>query len=344
MIYKNIEIFNIEEIIELPDGSVTWRRVPKWVEDTLEKGDQSLRYSQGYAGVELRFVLKSEKATIRLAKVRNEPTDHCVCVYRGAFQGYFADYAKTRVITSMDTVDVVVSRHQNTERQQKMMELTDPWWDMNVIRICLDRGMFRIVDIIGDVEPPKREQCPQKRLMTYGSSITVGLDGRTASTAWASMVARNLKWDLLNKGFAGSCMLEKDMARYLAQLGQRGDYDAAILELGINAMNYPEEKVYDRVEFLLKQVVGGNPDKQFFVVSPFLAPSDWAGDGENGRKWRRIIPEVAEKLNYVNLTYINGRDIINDVSLFSADGLHPSIYGHMEIAKNMYARIKDVLL
>lgn len=343
MIYKNIEIFNIEELVELPDGSVTWRRVPKWAEDTLERGDQSLRYSRGFPGVELRFVLKGESATIRLAKVTDDGVDNSFCVYRGGFQGYYADYAKTRVINTMEPVDVVITRHTNPERMEKMKQLTDPWWDPDVVRVCFDRGLYRIIDIIGDVEPPKKEQCPAKTLMTYGSSITVGMDAMTSSTAWATMLARRLKWDLLNKGFAGSCMLEYDMAEYLARLGEQNAYDAGILELGINAMAYPEEKVYDRVENILCQVVGRNPDKPFFVVSPFLAPNDWAGDGENGRKWRRIIPEVVEKLSYVNLTYINGRDILNDVSLFAADGLHPSVYGHMEIAANMYDRVKEVL-
>lgn len=343
MIYKNVEIFNIEELIELPDGSVTWRRVPKWAEDTLEKGDQSLRYSRGFTGVELRFVLKGESTTIRLAKVKDDGVDNSFCVYRGAFQGYYTDYAKTRTLNTMEPVDVVITRHTNPERQEKMKLLTDTGWDPEVVRVRFDRGLYKILDIIGDVEPPKKEQSPQKTLMTYGSSITVGMDAMTASTAWASILAQRLKWDLMNKGFAGSCMLEYDMAEYLAQLGERGAYDAGILELGINAMTYPEEKVYDRVENMLRQVVGRNPDKPFFVVSPFLAPNDWAGDGENGRKWRRIIPEVVEKLNYVNLTYINGRDILNDIEFFAADGLHPSVYGHMEIARNMYDRLKEVL-
>lgn len=344
MIYKNVEFYNVEELIELEDGSVTWRRVPKWAEDTLEKGDQSLRYSRGFTGVELRFILKSDQVTIRLAKVKDDGVDNSFCVFRGGFQGYYDDYAKSRVLTDMEPMDVVIKKHQNQERQDKMNGLTNMPWDMNVIRLRFDRGLFRVVDIIGEVEPPKKEQCPQKRLMTYGSSITVGMDSMAAATAWASILAHKLKWDLLNKGFAGSCMLEYDMAEYLAQLGERNAYDAGILELGINAMTYPEEKVYDRVENILRQVVGRNPDKPFFVVSPFLAPNDWAGDGENGRKWRRIIPEVVEKLGYKNLTYINGRDIVNDVDFFAADGLHPSVYGHVEIAKNMYDRVKEVLL
>lgn len=344
MIYKNIEIFNAAELIELEDGSVTWRRVPKWVEDTLERGDQSLRYSRMSTGVELRFRLISDRVTIRLAKVRDDGVDNSFCIFRGGFQGYYGDYAKGRVLTDMEPMDVVIEKHQNPQRQELMNSMTRMPWDMDVFRIRFDRGLFRIVDIIGEVEPPKKEQCPQKTLMTYGSSITVGMDSMTAATAWASILAHNLRWDLLNKGFAGSCLMEYDMAEYLAQLGEQNAYDAGILELGINAMTFPEEKVYDRVENILRQVVGRNPDKPFFVVSPFLAPNDWAADGENGRKWRRIIPEVVEKLNYPNLTYINGRDIVNDVDFFAADGLHPSVYGHMEIAKNMYDRVSRVLL
>ena len=343
MIYKNMEIFNAAELIELEDGSVTWRRVPKWVEDTLERGDQSLRYSRMSTGVELRFVLKSDEVTIRLAKVKDDGVDNSICVFRGGFQGYYGDYAKHRVLTDMEPMDLVIKKHENPERQAKMNGLTKLGWDMDVIRVRFDRGLFRIVDVIGDIEPPTKEQCPKKTLMTYGSSITVGMDGMTAANAWASDLAYKLRWDLLNKGFAGSCLMEYDVAEYLAQLGEQNAYDAGILELGINAMTFPEEKVYDRVENILRQVVGRNPNKPFFVVSPFLAPNDWAADGENGRKWRRIIPEVVEKLNYPNLTYINGRDILNDIEFFAADGLHPSAYGHMEIARNMYERVKDVL-
>ena len=29
MIYKNVDIYNIEELIHNPDGSVSWLRIPK---------------------------------------------------------------------------------------------------------------------------------------------------------------------------------------------------------------------------------------------------------------------------------------------------------------------------
>ena len=138
MIYKNVEFFNVAELIELEDGSVTWRRVPKWVEDTLERGDQSLRYSRISTGVELRFVLKSDQVTIRLAKVKDDGVDNSFCIFRGGFQGYYSDYAKGRVLTDMEPMDVVIKKHDNPDRQGKMMARTNMSWDMDVFRIRFD--------------------------------------------------------------------------------------------------------------------------------------------------------------------------------------------------------------
>ena len=42
-----------------------------------------------------------------------------------------------------------------------------------------------------------------------------------------------------------------------------------------------------------------------------------------------------------NVTYINGMEILNDPSLLCSDMLHPSAYGHLRMAENVYARMKD---
>lgn len=340
MIYKNIEIFNIAELIELPDGSVTWRRVPKWAEDNLERGDQSLRYSRGFPGVELRFVLKGESATIRLAKMTDDGVDNSFHIYRGGFQGLYSDYAKGKVLTNMEPMDIEITRVPKHDRLMAMGQATDLGWDPNVIRIRFDRGLYRLVDVIGDVEPPKPEQCPKKTILNYGSSITVGMDSMGASNAWASQLAFRMKTDLRNMGFAGSCMLEPDVAEYLAQLGEQGKWDLAILELGINALTFEEEKIYTRVRNILKQVASRNPEKPVFVISPFHCPNDFEG-GTKAVRWREIIAEIIEQEQYPNVTYINGMDILGDISWFAADGLHPSLYGHIKIADGVYDRIKD---
>lgn len=49
---------------------------------------------------------------------------------------------------------------------------------------------------------------------------------------------------------------------------------------------------------------------------------------------------VVNKLNYNNVTYINGLDLLGDMSLISADQVHPNIYGVAQIAERITQIIK----
>ena len=334
MIWKNIEIFNIAELIALEDGAVTWRRVPREAEETLERGDQSLRYSRGFTGVELRFVLKGEKAVIRMAKAQDDGVDNSFQIFRGGYQGPYSDYAKSRVLNTMEPRDIEITQLALPERFMLMNEKCSHGWDPNVIRIRFDRGQYKLLDVIGDVAPPKPEQCPEKTLLVYGSSISVGMDSQTVTTAWASQAAFRLGMDLKNMSFAGSCLLEPRVCDYLGGL----DWDMAVLELGINALSFEPEKIEARSRYILQQVAGRNPQKPVYVVSPFHSPSDLMGTGK-AQIWRDTLSRIIGEGTYPNVTYIDGMEILGDISWFTADGLHPSAYGHIRIADGICSRI-----
>ena len=51
--------------------------------------------------------------------------------------------------------------------------------------------------------------------------------------------------------------------------------------------------------------------------------------------------ETVKRLHYPNVTYINGLDVIDNMSYMSADELHPNIYGVQRIADEITARIKQ---
>ena len=101
------------------------------------------------------------------------------------------------------------------------------WWEYVTIH-----------DIIGDIETPKANQCPKSTLLSYGSSITHGSNAIDTSHTWVSLLAHNLNMDARNLGMAGSCAMEPEMVDYIASQGEKGHWDLATLELGINVLSW----------------------------------------------------------------------------------------------------------
>ena len=342
MIYKNIEIHNAAELIHNDDGSVSWRRVPSNVLNEMESSGRD-RVAHNSTGVELRFVIKGESATIRMSIYTDDPKSFSTFhVYRGGIQGGWSDHEVHRHVTG-EIQDFVIERSKNIENLKKITKLSEYPWDCEVVRIIFDRGRYKIYDIIGDVEPPKAEQCPPKTLMAYGSSITHGSNSIDMSHSWVSVVAHNLGMDARNLGMAGSCCIEPAMADYIASEGENGKWDVATLELGINVLKWEDDKIISRVENIITEVAGRNADKPIFVISPFYHCGDDLKEGDRAKVWRTLIEDTVIRLAYPNVTYINGLDVINGAEYMSADEVHPNIYGVARIAEVITARIKEKL-
>ena len=70
MIYRNVELHNVAEIVEYEDGSFSWLRVPQAAQDTMENGEQSIKQNICGTGVEIRFAMKSDTVTVRMTRLR----------------------------------------------------------------------------------------------------------------------------------------------------------------------------------------------------------------------------------------------------------------------------------
>lgn len=342
MIYKNIEIHNIAELIHNDDGSVSWKRVPTEVHKTMEK-EMADVVVHNSTGVELRFVIKGDSATIRMSTYEDNPKSFSTFhVYRGGIQGGNKDHEIHRHVTG-EIQDFVIEKSNNISILKEMSSRIGYDWDCEVVRIIFDRGKYKIYDIIGDVEPPSERQCPKKTLLSYGSSITHGSNSIDMSHSWVSVLAHNLNMDARNLGMAASCAMEPAMAEYIASEGEKGNWDIATLELGINVLSWENEKIINRVENIINQVAGRNGDKYVFVISPFYHCADDFRENDNAQNWRNLVKETVERLNFPNVTYVNGLDVIGDMSFMSADLVHPNIYGVQRIADVLTERINSVI-
>lgn len=331
MIYKGAETHNIAELIDNPDGSVSWLRIPRNIYEALEMTEQGRAMAKNSTGVELRFVIKGDKAVIRMSA----PGGGRFHVYRGGVQGNWFDHEVDKNIDDKPK-DFVIERSANKERLKAISEQSGYQWDSEVIRVIFDRGEgIKLYDISGDIEPPKKEQCPAKMLLCYGSSITHGSNALDMSHSWASVLAHNLNFDAWNLGMAGSCALEPEFAEYIASEGKKGHWDIAILELGINVLGWEEKKIFERAENMISRIASENLNKRVLVISPFYYSAENIDNDRGGDKWRRLLKKITDKLDYKNVTYINGLDILGNMSYMSADEVHPNIYGIMRIADTL---------
>lgn len=334
MIYKNVEFHNVEELVYNEDGSVSWMRVPSSVYNEMEmRNAQNAAFGAG--GVELRFVIKGESATIKMRTYEDNPSSiPCFHVFRGAIQGGWEDNEIHTTVTG-EIQEFVIKKAENIERLQNIHERTGYDWDPNVVRIIFNSGKFRIYDIVGDVEPPSSAQTPKTKMLCYGSSITNGLSALNSAHTWVSILSHNLNVDVFNKGMPGSCAMEPAISNFVASQGEKGNWDIATLELGINVLGWTVEKFRERAENIIKEVALRNPEKPIFVISPFYHCGDEYWEDDNAKFYRVALKEIVEKYNFKNVTYINGFDVLGSVKYMSADFIHPNIYGMQKIADTL---------
>jgi len=340
MIYKNVEIFNIEEIINNEDGSISWLRVPDNVFQNLESGNQGIRMAKNSTGVEIRFVLKGQKAIIKMCTSSGQGRFH---VYRGGIQGGWQDHEAHKLVGE-NVEEFEILKSENPERLKIMNNKLNYDWDSEVIRIIFDMGTFKIFDILGDIELPEKNQYPNKTLMCYGSSITHGSNALDMSHSWSSILGHNFNVDVRNLGMAGSCFMEPDFVEYIATEGEKGKWDIATLELGVNVLGWKEDKFRDRINNTITQIAGRNKDKPIFVISPFYLCDEDFEEHCNANLWRKIIEEIVNELNFPNVTYVNGVDLLGNMSGISADFIHPNIYGVQKIADGLTKIMKEKIV
>jgi len=340
MQYKNFEIHNVAELIPCEEGGVKWLRLPHNIYEKLEK-DSGRMQCTGSTGVELRFVLKGDRAVIKMQSLGTMMSTSTFHVFFGGLQGGWECHESGKFIRP-EVFEYEIKKPSRFDVIERISKESGFDWDPSVVRIIFNRGAYRIIDIEGDIEPPKKSQTPSKTLLTYGSSITHGSNALSASNSWASIVAHNLNMDLMNKGLAGSCCMEPALIDYIAEEGVKGNWDMATLELGINVKDWPSEKIYERVSYVLDTIAGKNPDKKIFVISPFYNDDDYLGVG-NTENWRKCLSKIVPEKNYKNVTLINGCDLLGDMSLISCDLVHPNLYGVQQIADRLTDIIKKAL-
>lgn len=332
VVYKNAELYNVSEVHKTERGLEMFR-IPKAVEEKC--GPRVALMNSNACGVEIRFNMVSDKVDITLCAP--EGADSFFLVYYGAVgSGWqecikgFNDVPKT----------VTVSKPEKLERLQKISDSIGTDFDPALVRLRFPNRKVFIKDIVGDITPPRPDQVPKLRMLSYGSSITHGSLGILPTNTYAGRCAEKLGVDLINLGIAGGACLEPAMADYIAS---RDDWDFATVEMGINILGIEPCDFKSRVMNMVKTVASSHPDKKVFFIDVFYCEEDLAG-GKRAEVFRSIVKECTAKYleeGLSNIVYVNGLDMLPNAAGLSGDFTHPTVRGCETISDNLIAKIKS---
>ncbi|MCX7916928.1 MAG: hypothetical protein N2589_02220 [bacterium] len=332
MIYKNVELYNVEEVFETKDG-IQFSRVPNKVREKLNNNAKTRALMP--AGCEIRFNLKSEKAKITM-KAKKE-----IAKYNGICEIYFGDFFNTWYFINENPVEIEVQYPDDLYKLEELARRKKLKFDPKLIRILLPHIVdLIIIEMEGDFQIPEKTQTPDVKFLAYGSSITHGAFSIIPSYTYVARIAHILGIDAINLGLGGGCHLEKEIADYIAK---RDDWKFAVFELGVNMVGgFEVEEFKKRVDYFVEKIVKEKSEKYLFFVDMFPFYMDFDNQKKQ-KKFREIVKNKVKEINKENVIHISGVKVLKDIKGLTADRIHPSISGFEEIASNLTNILKKYI-
>lgn len=342
MLAKNYELHNVAEVVTYFD---TDQKVLSRIPDSLRKRLNPLAQITAFnaAGTEIRFLLKSGKAKITCHVLNGEDVKKSGGGIIEILHGCFPE-PEFRFVTGSKT-EIIVEEPEKIEVMEEIAKRHHLSFQPRLIRVLLPYHCHIAIDAIeGDIELAAAEDVPEVRMLAYGSSITNGFSSVTTQSCYIMKTAARLGVDLFNLGFAGSAMLEAEMADYIAA---RKDWDVLFLELGINVVwnvvtNQPGDpsSFEQKVDYFLKKVAGENKDKYVICTDIYTGGGDYAGDNTLAEEFRAIVGNKVRELELANLVYLKGQELLPTGEGIAGDTIHPGMMAMDTLAENLTHALK----
>ena len=331
MIFNNVELHNITELIDNENGSKGLCRFPESLR--VQLNDIAKGNCKCTAGVEVRFVINSGKAVVKF----DGPVIDAE-IYYGSFQ--------SGMVRSEDGT-VTVEYPENIKELKEVSKKHNHPFCASVVRIILPfSAPMSIISAQGDIRVPKADEVPDKKLLIYGSSITHGYSAMHTAGSYAMRTAMLLGVDLINLGIAGGALMEDEMADYIAE---RDDFDYAVLEMGVNFWWDSAEKRFrsadeyaKRIDYFVERIAKAHSDKWIFVNSFYPCKEDFSDEKSVADEYREVLKKKVAKLDLPKLVYFDGSKFMQcGITGLSCDLIHPSAEGAINISNNLAKTIAE---
>ena len=336
MIFRNVELHNIEEATPLPAGdAVRPQRVPESVRAKLNPGAQTRMLSPACA--EVRLVADGGPASLTLS---SEGATQGVIFY-----GDFQDRAVVRIGKEPTSIPFAVP--------ERLAQL-DPKYTAafpfrpHVCRLMFAGDPVHLHGVEGDgVRPPSPEELPKLRCLTYGTSITHGVAATGPHLTYVAQTARRLGADLINLGVGSFAHCEHELADYIAG---RDDWHVASLALSVNMpAQFTPDEFYERVSYMVNTVAGADTSRPVACITLYPYFRDYGVQavtpGPKGpvEEYRQRLRDAVAACPHPNAHLIEGRDILADIGGLTPDLVHPADNGMIQMGENLAKRLQALL-
>jgi hypothetical protein len=179
-------------------------------------------------------------------------------------------------------------------------------------------------------------QCKKKPVVVYGTSIAQGGCASRPGMAWTSILGRDLDRPVINLGFSGNGLLDKEVIDLITEI----DAEVYILDclpnLGINK-NRTSEEVYEKIISSVKEIRTKHPDTPVLLV-------DHAGYGDGKSNVKRLNAYTERnEINHKAFDKLRSEEIPEIYILTKGelgldqnsfvDGSHPTDHGMIQYAQ-----------
>ena len=327
MIYQDIEFYNVSEL-EIDNDAYYLLRLPKYCEKNMLQ--QGINMNRSSIGIELRFILIDDEVEITF-KGKNE--DGICFIYFGEVQAEW--FQSSYVIKSNVDTTIKIKKNVNLDALEEINKGKNSIYPANLVRILFNGTMVQFKKKIGKT---KVLTLNNKNILFYGSSITSNSITFIPTISYPSLISKNLKLELKNLGFPGSCRIEKEVVDEISKM----KFDYAFLELGINIISEISTSEYkDKCLYLLEQIT--KSQKKFFVTDIFSYYNEKCGVSISKlNSFRKELKNLCK--NFTNITYISGKSLLKNRNYLCADLVHPDVEGHQIIYQNLIKIIRKNIL
>ncbi len=335
MIYENVELHNIEDLVSVTGfPGIRMQRIPEPVRMKLNSDAQSQMCHPSCA--EIRFV-SDHPVSIKLSCPKGLGT---VDVFYGPFQSL----ERYEVKQDISVIHVSMPDQMNLYDQAKLSYLA---FSPDVCRLLMAGDAMFIHGIADNhCRPPNRDELPRLRYLAYGTSITDSGNATAPHLTYVEQVGIRLGADVINLGSSGSAFCEPEIADYIAA---RKDWDFATLALSVNMLKFPLSFFYERASYMINTICQSDPRRPVICIT-LLPYSREFGDTFIGiedkgspEDYREALRKAVQNCPYENAYLLEGSDILKDIGGFSTDLLHPGDQGMIFMGENLARYIKPLI-